>query len=110
LVHCLLLQKVTSPHFTALNGGFRPGQDAPDFIVAANRIGQAVQVRKTPSWPRPTRDFWANLTAFELCCQHWTINNPAEMRRLLLAGSDGVMTDDVAMGAEVFAEFRPAMR
>ena len=28
------------------------------------------------------------------------------MRRLLLAGSDGVMTDDVGMGAAVFEPFR----
>jgi hypothetical protein len=62
LVHCLLLQKVTSPRFTILNGSFRPGQGREYQLplgVAARMQGparpqqpqdlQLQQVRNTPS-------------------------------------------------------------
>ena len=55
--------------------------DSPELIRAANALGQTVQ--------------------------HWTINDRDEMVRLLNIGSDGIMTDDVSMGAEVFAPYRP---
>ena len=55
--------------------------DNPDFIDAANSIGQLVQ--------------------------HWTINDGDEMVRLLELGTDGIMTDDVSLGVEVFAPYRP---
>ena len=32
------------------------------------------------------------------------------MVRLLEVGSDGIMTDDVSLGAEVFAPYRPPPR
>ncbi len=37
----------------------------------------------------------------------WTINDPAEARRLLALGADGIMTDDPRAIAPVFADFRP---
>ncbi len=37
----------------------------------------------------------------------WTINDPAEARRLLALGADGIMTDDPRVIAPVFAELRP---
>jgi glycerophosphoryl diester phosphodiesterase len=37
----------------------------------------------------------------------WTINDPAEARRLLALGADGIMTDDPRAIAPVFAEVRP---
>jgi glycerophosphoryl diester phosphodiesterase len=37
----------------------------------------------------------------------WTINDPAEARRLLALGADGIMTDDPQAIAPVFAEVRP---
>jgi glycerophosphoryl diester phosphodiesterase len=55
--------------------------DTPELIRAANALGQTVQ--------------------------HWTINDGAEMVRLLDIGSDGIMTDDVSLGMEVFAPYRP---
>lgn len=36
----------------------------------------------------------------------WTINDPAEARRLLAMGADGIMTDDPAAMAPVFQELR----
>ena len=55
--------------------------DTPELIRAANALGQTVQ--------------------------HWTINDGREMVRLLEVGSDGIMTDDVSLGVEVFAPYRP---
>lgn len=40
----------------------------------------------------------------------WTINDPAEARRLLALGADGIMTDDPRAIAPVFAELRPRKR
>eukprot|EP01043_Picozoa_sp_COSAG02_P022402 COSAG02_NODE_1164_length_14157_cov_2.925096_2_plen_359_part_00 len=59
-----------------------PGlSDTTELIRAANALGQTVQ--------------------------HWTINDGVEMVRLLDIGSDGIMTDDVSLGMEVFAPYRP---
>jgi glycerophosphoryl diester phosphodiesterase len=55
--------------------------DDPEIIRAANSLGQKLS--------------------------YWTINDGAEMVRLLDLGADGVMTDDVSLGAEVFAPYRP---
>jgi glycerophosphoryl diester phosphodiesterase len=40
----------------------------------------------------------------------WTINDPGEARRLLAMGADGIMTDDPAAMAPVFAELRAGTR
>lgn len=42
--------------------------------------------------------------ALGLRIDFWTINDPAEARRLLALGADGIMTDDPAAIAPVFAE------
>lgn len=42
--------------------------------------------------------------------QHWTVNDGAEMARLLEAGSDGIITDDISLAVEVFARYRPPQR
>jgi glycerophosphoryl diester phosphodiesterase len=52
---------------------------APRFIESANLLNQAVQF--------------------------WTIDDPAEMRRLLEMGANGIMTDRPDLAAEVFREF-----
>jgi glycerophosphoryl diester phosphodiesterase len=36
----------------------------------------------------------------------WTINNPAEMRRLLDLGADGIITDYPGRLAEVISDWR----
>jgi glycerophosphoryl diester phosphodiesterase len=36
----------------------------------------------------------------------WTINDPAEARRLLELGADGIMTDDPAAIAPVFDRYK----
>ena len=43
LIHYLLLQKVTSPRFTILNGGFRPGQVHSEAVL--DRQAQAADLR-----------------------------------------------------------------
>jgi glycerophosphoryl diester phosphodiesterase len=45
-----------------------------------------------------------------LTVDFWTINDPAEARQLLAMGADGIMTDDPAAMAPVFAELRAGQR
>jgi hypothetical protein len=63
LVHCLLLQTVTSPRSTTLNGGLRRPGAVRDLVLESSLSQPAgaqsfasPKVRKTPSWPRS----WAN--------------------------------------------------
>lgn len=55
--------------------------DGARMVRAANSLGQAVQ--------------------------HWTVNDRETMVHLLDVGSDGIITDDVGLAAEVFAPYRP---
>lgn len=52
--------------------------------------------------------FVAKCHALGLRVDYWTINDPAEAARLLAAGADGIMTDDPAAIAPVFARWREA--
>lgn len=45
-----------------------------------------------------------------LTVDFWTINDPTEARQLLAIGADGIMTDDPAAIAPVFAELRAGQR
>lgn len=50
--------------------------------------------------------FIAKCHALDLRVDYWTINDPAEARRLLEAGADGIMTDDPARLVPVFRQWR----
>jgi len=52
------------------------------------------------------RAFLAKCHALGMRVDFWTINDPAEARRLLDLGADGIMTDDPRAVAPVFAERR----
>lgn len=54
--------------------------------------------------PLATRRFIARAKAsgFEIC--YWTINKPSQMRRLLLLGADGIVTDRPDLADQVFRE------
>lgn len=52
--------------------------------------------------------FLAKCHELGLRVDYWTINDPAEARRLLDLGADGIMTDDPRAIAPVFAERRAA--
>ena len=43
--------------------------------------------------------------AHNLAVHYWTINDPAEMRKLIELGADGIMTDYPHRLAEVYAEY-----
>jgi glycerophosphoryl diester phosphodiesterase len=53
-----------------------------------------------------TPGFIGKCHALGLRVDYWTINDPAEAERLLQAGADGIMTDDPAAIAPVFARWR----
>jgi len=66
--------------------------------------GQAAQlpVRAGP-FALDTPAFVAKVHALGLLLHYWTINDAAEAERLLALGADGIMTDDPARIAPVFA-------
>jgi len=49
-------------------------------------------------------DFIRKQNARGAVMEYWTINDEDEMRALLCAGADGIMTDKVVMGRRVFDE------
>jgi glycerophosphoryl diester phosphodiesterase len=51
-------------------------------------------------------DFLARAHRMGLVVHYWTINDPREAERLLALGADGIMTDDPARIAPVFARYR----
>jgi glycerophosphoryl diester phosphodiesterase len=53
-----------------------------------------------------TAGFVAKCHALGLRVDYWTINDPREAARLLALGADGIMTDDPAAIAPVFARLR----
>jgi len=69
----------TAAQLPLAGGGYR--FDTPEMVARCHRLGLRL-------------DFW-------------TINDPAEARRLLALGADGIMTDDPRLIAPVFAELRP---
>ncbi|ACY17740.1 glycerophosphoryl diester phosphodiesterase [Haliangium ochraceum DSM 14365] len=69
--------------------------------------GQMVQIPVKAGPVRlDTPRFLAKCHALGLRVDYWTINDPAEARRLLDLGADGIMTDDPEAIAPVFAERR----
>lgn len=71
--------------------------------------GGAVQVPPRARGLRlDTPGFVAKCHALGLRVDYWTINDPAEAERLLALGADGIMTDDPAAIAPVFARWREA--
>ncbi|HWN67058.1 MAG TPA: glycerophosphodiester phosphodiesterase [Haliangium sp.] len=73
--------------------------------------GQMVQV-PTRSGPirLATPKFIQKCHDIGLTVDFWTINDPNEARHLLAMGADGIMTDDPAAMAPVFAELRAVKR
>ena len=73
--------------------------------------GQMVQI-PTRSGPirLATPKFIQKCHDLGLTVDFWTINDPIEARHLLTMGADGIMTDDPAAIAPVFAELRAGKR
>jgi glycerophosphoryl diester phosphodiesterase len=55
-----------------------------------------------------TPAFVAKVHALGMALHYWTIDDPAEASRLLALGADGIMTDDPARIAPVFARATPS--
>lgn len=71
--------------------------------------GSAVQVPPAMYGLRfDTPAFVGRCHSLGLPVHYWTINDPAEAARLLACGADGIMTDDPAAIAPVFARLRAA--
>jgi glycerophosphoryl diester phosphodiesterase len=71
--------------------------------------GGAVQVPPRARGLRlDTSGFVAKCHDLGLRVDYWTLNDPAEAERLLALGADGIMTDDPAAIAPVFARWRAA--
>jgi glycerophosphoryl diester phosphodiesterase len=81
----------------------------PRAILARVRLGSCAQipVRSGPVvLARPA--FLAKCHGLGMRVDFWTVNDPAEARRLLALGADGIMTDDPRAIAPVFAAARRA--
>ncbi len=81
---------------------------APTLLLRAFSLrGSAVQI-PTHSWRLrlDSERFVAKCHALGLRVDYWTVNSPTEAARLLAVGADGVMTDDPAAIAPVFARWR----
>lgn len=79
---------------------------APEAVLRALPLrGVAAQI---PTRVGPialdTTALVAKAHALDLVVHYWTINDPAEAARLLKLGADGIMTDDPAAIAPVFAK------
>jgi len=67
---------------------------AEGMLEELRPLGHALQVPPDAlGRPLVTREFVAAAHARGLCVHVWTINEPAEMRRLLALGVDGLMSD-----------------
>ncbi|MFT3771329.1 MAG: glycerophosphodiester phosphodiesterase family protein [Minicystis sp.] len=79
---------------------------APDAILRAFPLrGSAAQMpTRMASVPLDRTALIAKARALGLVVHYWTINEPAEAERLLGLGADGIMTDDPAAIAPVFAK------
>jgi glycerophosphoryl diester phosphodiesterase len=77
-------------------------------LAALARVGvpgQAVQIPpRVGLLALDTRPWIARCHALGLRVDYWVINEPAEARRLLALGADGIVTDDPAAIAPVFRE------
>lgn len=74
-------------------------------------MGNAAQI--PTHWRNVRLDTQARIDTMHaagLRVDYWTINDPAEARRLLALGADGIMTDDPAAIRPVFEDMFPAAR
>jgi glycerophosphoryl diester phosphodiesterase len=79
------------------------------LLRAAPPRGSAAQVPVAAGGLRlDTSAFVAKCHALGLRVDYWTVNDPREADRLLGLGADGIMTDDPAAIAPVFARWRAA--
>jgi glycerophosphoryl diester phosphodiesterase len=69
--------------------------------------GDAAQIPTRQGWLRlDTPGFIAKAHALGLLLHYWTIDDPREAERLLAAGADGIMTNEPARLAPLFARSR----
>ncbi len=86
-----------------LHSAPRPLLSRWPFAGSAVQIPPAMYGLRLDSVP-----FIGRCRALGLPVHYWTINDPAEAARLLDLGADGIMTDDPAAIAPVFAQRRAA--
>ena len=73
------------------------------------RMGDAAQIpTRVGALPLGRRWMIERCHAIGMRVDYWTVDDPAEARALLALGADGIMTDDVAAIAPVFAELAQA--
>lgn len=78
---------------------------APSAIARRLCLGEAAQVpRRALGFTFASQRAIDRLHALGLRVDFWTVDDPAEARRLLAMGADGIMTDDVRAVAPAFRQ------